>query len=201
MDGEPGTVNGGEEQDLPHGWLGRHTLQPQETATEAKQHGAAQRLGLASRLQQGTVLQDSLKQINTKIQLMMKGTNIKINCPAMWFSKKIMEMKRKKTAEEPKKQNAGAKKRVALEEEDRVKMDRWMTEPVHKVRTMFPKQHHLSIHHVIHLQCHRFTLSSIDLHGPCHLLTMPSIDHAIHSHCHPFTIPFVHYVIQSPYNP
>ena len=102
-------------------------------------------------------LHDSLKQIKTKIQLMMKGTNIKINSPAMWFSNTMMEMKRNKTAEEPKKQNVSAIKRVALEEEDRVKMDRWMTEPVHKVRTMFPKQHHLCIHHVIHLQCHRFT--------------------------------------------
>ena len=48
-------------------------------------------------------------------------------------------MKRNKTAEEPKKQNAGARKRVTLEEEDRVKLDRWMTEPEHKVWTMFTK--------------------------------------------------------------
>ena len=65
---------------------------------------------------------------------MMKGTNIKINSPAM---------KRNKTAEEPKKQNAGARMRVALEEDDRVKIDRWMTETTHKVRTMS------SVHHVI----------------------------------------------------
>ena len=81
-----------------------------------------QRLGLTSWLQQGTVLQDSLKQIKTKIvnltQLMMKRTDININSPAMQFSKSMMEMKRNKTAEEPLKQNAGARKRVALEEED-----------------------------------------------------------------------------------
>ena len=86
---------------------------------------------------------DSLKQIKTKIvnltQLMMKRTDININSPAMRFSRSMMEMKRNKTAEEPLKQNAGARKRVALEEEDRVKMDKWMTKPVHKVRTVFPK--------------------------------------------------------------
>ena len=127
-------------------------------AAEVKQQGAMQRLGLASRLQQGTVLQDSLKQIKTKIQLMMKGTNIKINSPAMWFSQTMMEMKHNKTAEKPKKQNAGAKKRVALEEEDRVKLDRWMTDPVHKVRTVFPK--HL---HVVYLLCHPFTVSLVHI--------------------------------------
>ena len=87
---------------------------------------------------------DSLKQIKTKIvnltQFMLKRTDINLNSPAMRFSKSEMEAKRNKTAEEPMKQNAGARKRVALEEEDRVKMDRWMTKPVDKVR----------IHHVIH---------------------------------------------------
>ena len=61
-----------------------------------------QRLGLDSRLQQGTVLQDSLEQIKTKIQFWVKRTNIKMNSPEMLFSKTMMEMKRKKTAEEPK---------------------------------------------------------------------------------------------------
>ena len=42
----------------------------------------------------------------------------------------------------PKKQNAGARKRVALEEEDRVKLHRWMTKPKHKVWTMFTKHTH-----------------------------------------------------------
>jgi hypothetical protein len=55
----------------------------------------------------------------------------------------MMEMKRNKTAKEPKKQNAGARKRVALEEEDRVKLDRWMTKPEHKVYTMFTKHPHV----------------------------------------------------------
>ena len=35
-DGEPGTVDGGEEQDLPLGWLGRHILQPQEVQCRGK---------------------------------------------------------------------------------------------------------------------------------------------------------------------
>ena len=137
-----------------------------------------QRLELASRLQQGTVLQDSLKQVKTKIQLMMTGTNIKINSPAM---------KRNKTAEEPKKQNDGARMRVALEEDDRVKIDRWMTEPIHKVRTMFAK-------HSICL----FTMSSIYsfIRSPCHQFTM--MVHAIHYH--PLTMPSIHIVIHSPFH-
>ena len=36
VDGKPGTVNGGEEQDLPHGWLVRHILQPQEVQCRGK---------------------------------------------------------------------------------------------------------------------------------------------------------------------
>ena len=54
-----------------------------------------------------------------------------------------MEVKRNKTAEEPKKQNAGARKRVALEEEDKVKLDRWMTKSKHRVWTMFTKHPHV----------------------------------------------------------
>ena len=69
----------------------------------------------------------------------------------MRFSKTMMEMKRKKTAKEPKKQNAGARKRVALGEENRVKLDMWMTESVPKVRTMFSKHPQVAIHHVIQL--------------------------------------------------
>ena len=51
-------------------------------------------------------------------------------------------MKRNKTAEEPKKQNAGARKRVALEEENRVKLDMWMTKLDQKAWTMFTKYPH-----------------------------------------------------------
>ena len=100
---------------------------------------------------------------------MMK--RIKINSPAMWFSKGMMEMKRNKTAEEPKKQNAGARKRVALEEENRVKLDRWMTQPKHKVWTMFKNilMLMLSIHHVFHYSV---------IGSPCHQLTI--MVHAIH---------------------
>ena len=79
-------------------------------SAEAKQQGVVLRLGFGSRLQQGTVMQDSLREIKTKIQLMMKRTNIKINSPAMRFSKTMREMKGNKTDEEPKKQNSGASK-------------------------------------------------------------------------------------------
>ena len=98
---------------------------------------------------------DSLKQIKTKIvnltQHMLKRTDININSPAMRFCKSEMEAKRNKTAEEPMKENAGARKRVALEEEDRVKMDRWMTKPVDKVR----------IHLIIHSPYYPLTMLAI----------------------------------------
>ena len=156
---------------------------------------------------------DSLKQIKTKIvnltQLMMKRTDININSPAMRFSRSMMEMKRNKTAEEPLKQNAGARKRVALEEEDRVKMDKWMTKPVHKVRTVFPKHPHVvclpchpftmpSVHHVFLSPCHSFTICSIQHvnQSPCHPVTLSSIHHIIHSPCHQLTMLFIHHISQ-----
>ena len=161
---------------------------------------------------------DSLKQIKTKIvnitQNMMKRTDININSPTMRFSKSMMVMKHNKTAVEPLKQKAGARKRVALEEDDRVKMDRWMTKPVHKVRTVFPKHPHVvylpchpftmsSVHHVSHLPCHPFTMSSIHhvFHSPCLPFTMSSIHHFIHSTCTPVAMPSIHLVIQSPCHP
>ena len=101
-DGEPGN----EEQNLPHGWLGRHILDPQEVQCRGK---------------------------------------ITRSCA--------------ETAKEPKKQNACTRKRVALEEEDRLKLDRCMTEPVHKVRTMFPKHPH-----VVYLPCHPFTIMVHAIH-------------------------------------
>ena len=106
---------------------------------------------------------------------MMKRTNIKIKSPAIRFSKTMMEMKRNKTAKEQKKQNAGARERVALEEEDMKKLDRWMTKPKHKVRTMFTKHPN-----VVHSPCHPFTVSSV--HHVINRLSwsMPFINHSIH---------------------
>ena len=150
-DGRPGTLDGGSSR--TYHWDGWADIicSRRRSSAEAKQQGAVQRLGLGSRLQQGTVLQ-----------------------------------------------NAGARKRVALEEEDRVKLDRWMTKPVHKVRTMFPNIPILSIHHVIHLQCHPFTMSFIHHYGPCHPLTMPSFHIFIHSPFHQFTMSSIQHVIHSP---
>ena len=113
-----------------------------------------------------------------------------------WLGRNILQpqnMKRNKTAKEPKKQNAGARKRVALEEEDRVKLDRWMTKPEHKVWTMFTKHPH-----VVYSPCHPFTVSS---RFTMSSWSMPSINSAIHSHCHPFTIPLIHHVIHLPCHP
>ena len=53
-------------------------------------------------------------------------------------------MKCNMTGEEAIKQNVGSRKRVAMEEEDRVKLDRWMTKPVH---------------HVIHSPFHPYPMS------------------------------------------
>ena len=215
----------GKEHDLPHGWLGRHILQPQEVQCTGKTTRSCTETGAP---QQATARHSpaGLPQADrTKIQLMMK--RIKINSPAMWFSKGMMEMRCNKTAEEPKKQNACTRKRVALEEEeDRVKMDRWMT----KVWTMFTKHPHVVhspyhpcivslvhhvinspswpmpfINHAIHSHSHPFTIPSIHhvIHSPCHLYTMSSFRHDIHSTCHPFTImrhPFIYHVIHSSCN-
>ena len=86
-----------------------------------------------------------------------------------------MEMKRNKTAEEPKKQDAGARNRVALEEEEeKVKLEGWMTEPIHKVRPVFPKHPH-----VVYSPCYPFTvINSPSWSVPS--IPMPSITHAIH---------------------
>ena len=115
------------------------------------------------------------KQIKTKIQFMVQRTNIKINSTTMRFSKGMMEMKRNKTDKEPKKQNTSVGKRVALEEEDRVKLDRYMTEPEHKVWTIFYKNPH-----VVYSPCHPFTVSSVHhvINSPS--WSMPSIYHVIH---------------------
>ena len=148
-DGGPGTLDGGRSR--TYHWDGWADIicSRRRSSAEAKQQGAVQRLGLGSRLQQGTVLQ-----------------------------------------------NAGARKRVALEEEDRVKLDRWMTKPVHKVRTMFPKHPHIA-----NSPCHPFTMSSFHhvIHSP--LWSMSSTYHAILSHFHPFTIPSIHHVIHSTCHP
>jgi hypothetical protein len=111
----------------------------------------------------------------------------------MRFSKGMMEMKRYKAAEEPKQQNTGARKWVVLEEEDRVKLDMWMTKPEHKVWTMFTKHPH-----VVYSPRHPFTVSSVHhvINSPS--WSMPSINHAIHSHGHQFTIRSIHHVIHSP---
>ena len=165
----------GEEQDLPHGWLGRHILQPQEVQCRGKTTRSCAETGARQQAAARDRPAGLPQSDRTKIQLMMKCTNIKINSPAMPFSKTMMEMKRNKTDKEPKKQNAGGRKRVALEEEDRVKLDRCMTKPDHKVRTMFTKHYH-----VVYSPFHPFIVSSGHhvINSPS--WSMPSINHAIH---------------------
>ena len=78
-DGEPGTVNVGRSRTYHmEGWADIFCSR-RWCSAEAKQQGAVKRLELASKLQQGTFLQDSLEQIEIKIQLMLKPTNIKKN--------------------------------------------------------------------------------------------------------------------------
>ena len=62
-DGEPGTVNGGKSRTYHMDGWPYIFCSRRRCSAEAKQQGAVQRLGLASRLQQGTVLQDYLNPI------------------------------------------------------------------------------------------------------------------------------------------
>ena len=186
-DGEPGTVNGGRSRTYHwDGWADIFCSR-RRCSAEANQQGAVQRLGLPSGY-------SKTQSCRTKIQLMMK--RIKINSPAMWLSKTMMEMKRNKTAEEPKKQNAGARKRVTLKEEDRVKMDRWMTKPGHKGWTMFTKHPH-----VVHSPCHPCTVSLVHHVTNSPSWSTPSINHAIHSPFHQFNMSSIHHVIRTPCHP
>ena len=117
--------------------------------------------------------------------------------PHGWLGRHILQPQNKKhnkTAKEPKKQNAGARNRVALG--DRLKLDMGMTKPEHKVWTMFTKRPH-----VVYSPCHSFIVSLVHhvINSPS--WSMPSINHALHSYCHPSTIPSNHHVIHSPYHP
>ena len=220
-----------ERRGLPRGWQARDSEwgEEQDLTRMAGQTysgaagGAVQRQNkkeLASRLQQGTVLQDSLNPIGQRFSSRWSAPILKSTVQQAVYQG-MMEMKRNKTAEEPNKQNAGARKRVALEEEDRVNLDRWMTRPKHEVWTMFTKHPHVfywpchpSIHHFIHTPCHPFAISSIQhvihspwcsmptiynvIHSPCHSVTLSSIHYVIYSPCHPFTNSSIHHVIKSP---
>ena len=162
-------------------------------SAEAKQQEAVQRLGLASRLQQGTVQQDSLNPIGQKFSSwwnapISKSIVQQCGCPREWWKWSVKRL--------PKKQNAGARKRVALEEEDRVKLNRWMSKPEHKVWTMFTKHPR-----VVYSPCHPFTVSLVYhvINSPS--WSMPSINHANNSHCHSFTISSIYHVIHTPCHP
>ena len=166
-DGEPETVNGGRSRTCHmDGWAGIFCSSSRCSA-EAKQLGAMQRPGLASRPQQGTVLQDSLKQIKTNIQLMMKRTNIKINSPEMRFSKGMIEMKHNKTVKEAEcrcheeGRPGGGRQGEAGQVDDRAQ-----TQGLDYVYNTSP--------------CCRFTMSSIYrvMSSPCHQFTI--VVHAIH---------------------
>ena len=86
-----------EEQDLPHGWLGRHILQPQEVQCRGKTTRSCADTGARHQATARHSPAGLPQSDRTKIQLMMK--RIKINSPALWFSKGMMEMKCNKTAE------------------------------------------------------------------------------------------------------
>ena len=74
---------------------------------------------------------DSLKILKTKLVNLLlyvvKRPDIDVNSSAMRFSKSMYETKRNKTAAEPMVGNAGDRKRVAVGEEDREKLDMWLT--------------------------------------------------------------------------
>ena len=80
---------------------------------------------------------DSLKQIKTKFQNllvhMLKRKDINLNHASMTFSSNMYTSKRNLTALEPMEGNAGDRKRVALDESDLEKMDKWMSRDLDQV--------------------------------------------------------------------
>ena len=80
---------------------------------------------------------DSLKQVKTKFQNllvhMLKRKDINLNDASMTFSSNMYTSKRNLTALEPMEGNAGDRKRVALDESDLEKMDKWMSRDLEQV--------------------------------------------------------------------
>ena len=95
----------------------------------------------------------TLKQIKTKIQNMLKHflkrTDIDINSPSFAFTQNMYSMKRNKTAEEPMEGLQGDRERKAFEEEDKIKLDMWRTEPLDQVCT--------TAHYTVH--CTQYTVT------------------------------------------
>ena len=79
----------------------------------------------------------TLKQIKTKMQNMLKHllkrSDLDINSPSFCFTQNMYSMKRNKTAEEPMEGLEGDRERKAFEEEDKVKLDLWRTQPFDQV--------------------------------------------------------------------
>ena len=82
---------------------------------------------------------DSLKQIKTKFQNllvhMLKRKDINLSHTSMTFSNNMYLSKRNLTALEPMEGNAGDRKRVAIDQPDRDKMDQWMSQDLEQVIT------------------------------------------------------------------
>ena len=79
----------------------------------------------------------SIKQLKTKIQMlfthMLKRKDIDLSSTAMTFTQNMYVMKRNKSAEEPMEGNEGDREKTDFTEEDRAKMDKWMTRNLGKV--------------------------------------------------------------------
>ena len=64
---------------------------------------------------------------------MLKRKDINLNHASMTFSSNMYTSKRNLTALEPMEGNAGDRKRVALDESDLEKMDKWMSKDLDQV--------------------------------------------------------------------
>ena len=80
---------------------------------------------------------DVLKQHKTAVSNLvtqvLKRTDIDVHSKAFSFSNNMYRMKRNLTASEPMEGNAGDRKRFAFTDEDKEKMDLWVTSPLHEV--------------------------------------------------------------------
>ena len=79
------------------------------------------------------VLKQHKTAIANVLTQVLKRTDINIHSKAMLFSNNMYKMKRNMTASEPMEHNAGERKRFAITDEDKEKIDNWVMLPLDKV--------------------------------------------------------------------
>ena len=79
------------------------------------------------------VLKQHKTAIANLVRQVLKRTDIDVHSKAMLFSNNMYKSKRNKTATEPMEHNAGERKRFAITDEDKEKIDNWVMLPLDEV--------------------------------------------------------------------